>query len=109
MGQVRSTLCGIMLGFLLGCGGSNSTELHCPRDPATGMMQCAYSSSGPGSGVAETAVAAGVFAVKGCTVNGCLLPDRCNPKTKRCEPTRCSEAQACPAGYNCDLETTLCR
>lgn len=73
------------------------------------MSQCAMSSSSPGHAVGVTAAAAGVYAVTGCTVNGCLLPDRCNPKTKRCEPTRCSESQSCPAGYNCDLKTMLCR
>ena len=56
-----------------------------------------------------TGVAAGVYAVTGCTANGCLLPDRCNPQTKRCEPIRCSETQTCPAGYSCRLDTGLCR
>lgn len=107
MRRVSAVLCGIILGFVVGCAGS--TELHCPRDPATGMSQCAMSSSSPGHAVGVTAAAAGVYAVTGCTVNGCLLPDRCNPKTKRCEPTRCSESQSCPAGYNCDLKTMLCR
>jgi hypothetical protein len=102
-------LLAVLLPVLVGCVGSNSTQLHCPRDPATGMSQCTMSSSSPGDAIGVTALAAGVYAGKGCTVNGCLLPDRCNPKTKRCEPIHCSEAQSCPAGYSCDLETTLCR
>ena len=109
MRRVESLVCGIIFAVFTGCGGSGGSQLHCPRDPATGMSQCAVSSSGPGYATGVTAMAAGVFAAKGCTVNGCLMPDQCNPKTKRCEPTRCSESLSCPAGYNCDLATTLCR
>jgi hypothetical protein len=67
------------------------------------------SSNSAGDAVVVTGLAAGVYAVTGCTANGCQLPDRCNTKTKRCEPIHCSETQSCPAGYNCDLGSTLCR
>lgn len=96
----------ILLALLTGCAGS---QLHCPRDPATGMSQCVSSTSSVGNAAVYTGLAAGVYAAKGCTVNGCQLPDRCNPTTKRCETIRCSETQSCPAGYNCDLKTGLCR
>lgn len=92
---------------VLGCAGT--TELACQRDPATGMHQCTTTSSSPGDAAMVTGLSAGVFAVTGCTVNGCQLPDRCNPQTKRCETIRCSEGNPCPAGYSCVLETKLCR
>jgi hypothetical protein len=89
------------------CAGGGQTV--CPQDPATGMSQCTTTSNSLGDAIAVTGVAAGVYAVTGCTVNGCQLPDRCNTSTKRCEPIRCSESQTCPAGYNCRLDTGLCR
>jgi hypothetical protein len=62
-----------------------------------------------GSAAAVTGIAAGVYAFTGCTVNGCQLPDRCNPETKRCEPITCRENVACPAGYSCNMVTLNCR
>lgn len=103
----RSWRLGVVLGFLAGCAGN--MQMECPRDPATGMSQCTTSTSSVGNAAAVTGVAAGVYSVTGCTVNGCQLPDRCNHITKRCEPIRCDEAQLCPAGYSCDLKTKLCR
>lgn len=98
---------GVIFGVIWGCAGSGQTV--CPQDPATGMSQCISGTSSVGNAAVVTGVAAGVYAVTGCTVNGCLLPDRCNQISKRCEPTRCSETQSCPAGYNCQLDTKLCR
>jgi hypothetical protein len=73
------------------------------------MEQCGTTSSSIGDAALVTGLAGGVYAVAGCTINGCLLPDRCNPKTKRCEPIRCSETSSCPAGYKCQMNTKLCR
>ena len=73
------------------------------------MSQCSTSTSSVGSAAVLTGLAAGVYSVTGCTVNGCQLPDRCNLQTKRCEPIRCSETQSCPAGYRCFLASGLCR
>jgi hypothetical protein len=99
-----------LLGALSGCAGSSANRyIDCPRDPATGMSQCMTTSSSPGDAAAVTGLAAGVYAFTGCTVNGCLLPDRCNTKTKRCEPIRCSETLSCPAGYKCQFASQLCR
>jgi hypothetical protein len=90
------------------CGGSSSTL--CKPDPITGSQLCALASRGYGTAAAVTAVAASVYyAGAGCTWNGCELPDRCNPQTKRCETIRCGESSACPSGYNCDLSDMLCR
>jgi hypothetical protein len=81
----------------------------CPQDPATGLSQCQSATNSPAAAGVVTGVAAGVYAFTGCTVNGCVLPDRCNTTTKRCEPTRCSETNPCPAGYKCQFDTMLCR
>lgn len=97
---------GLAIG-LVGCGGS--AQMVCQRDPATGIEQCQPTTGSPGNAALTTGVAAGVYGFTGCTVNGCQLPDRCNPKTKRCEPLRCSETDPCPAGYQCQLDTKLCR
>jgi hypothetical protein len=56
-----------------------------------------------------TGAAVVIYSATGCTWNGCQLPDRCNPQTKRCETIRCSEGRGCPAGYACDLADGLCR
>ena len=92
---------------LAGCGGSG--QMACRPDPITGSQQCQLASQSPADAVLTTGVAAGVYSVTGCTVNGCPLPDRCNPKTKRCEAIYCNEAQSCPAGYRCALDVHLCR
>jgi hypothetical protein len=93
--------------FIVSCAGSN--EIVCKRDPATGESDCNAAGANPAGVAVTTGVAAGVFGIAGCTVNGCQLPDRCNPKTKRCETIRCGESAPCPAGYSCDLTTSLCR
>jgi hypothetical protein len=85
------------------------TELACKPDPTTGVQQCQPTSSSGGDAALVTGVAAGVYSVTGCTVNGCQLPDRCDPKTKRCEPLPCDEAKRCPAGYSCQFDTSTCR
>jgi hypothetical protein len=94
---------------LSACAGGGGYQAGCQRDPATGMQQCGTMSGGPGAAALTTGLAAGIYASQGCTVNGCELPYRCNPKTKRCEAIRCDEANPCPAGYSCQLKTKLCR
>jgi hypothetical protein len=90
-----------------GCAGSG--QMLCKPDPITGSQQCQLASQSPGDAALTGGVAAGVYAFTGCTVNGCPLPDTCNPRTKRCEPIRCSETRSCPAGYRCALDVQLCR
>jgi hypothetical protein len=86
-----------------------SGELVCRPDPITGSQTC-QAAGGDVTGAAITTGAAAVlYAGVGCTLNGCLLPDRCNPKTKLCETIACSETKDCPSGYSCDLGTHLCR
>jgi len=110
MGRAREVAGWWLLALIsLGCGCAGSGQMLCKPDPITGSQQCQVASSRPGDAALTTGVAAGVYAVSGCTVNGCPLPDRCNPQTKRCEPTRCHEAKACPAGYSCALDVGLCR
>jgi len=91
---------------VMGCGGG---QMLCKPDPITGSEQCQTASSDPVTAVVNTGVAAGVYSQTGCTLNGCELPDECNPKTKRCETIRCRESTGCPDGYKCDLVTLLCR
>lgn len=86
-----------------------SAAMLCKPDPTTGSQQCQATSSSGGDAVVTTGVAAGVYAVTGCTVNGCQLPDTCNPQTKRCEPLPCNETKPCPAGYSCQFDTNTCR
>jgi hypothetical protein len=105
--RLRTTL-GLAVLIVTGCAGG-TTELACKRDPTTGSEWCQRTTSSPGDAVLGAGVAAGVYAFTGCTVNGCELPDRCNPVTKRCEPLPCEEAKACPAGYQCQLDTNTCR
>ena len=89
--------------------GCAPTQVVCKPDPITGSQQCTGTTSSPAAAAVTTGAAVGVYAVTGCTVNGCQLPDECNPVTKRCQTIRCSEHKPCPAGYNCDLKTMLCR
>jgi hypothetical protein len=92
---------------LIACGASGQTL--CRPDPITGSQQCQIASKSPVDAALTTGVAAGVYVATGCTVNGCPLPDRCNPKTKRCETIYCDESQTCPAGYSCAMDVHLCR
>src|ERR1700712_4692282 len=107
--MTRARIAGWLLGSVLSTACAGNAQTVCPQDPATGMSQCTLASSSPGDAIAVTGVAAGVFAVTGCTANGCLLPDRCNPKTKRCEAIHCSERQGGPGGYGVRLASGLCR
>jgi hypothetical protein len=89
------------------CHGANGTL--CRPDPTTGSQICYMQSGNESAAAVTTAVAAAVYAGVGCTWNGCELPDRCNPETKRCETIRCSETKPCPSGYACDLSDLRCR
>jgi hypothetical protein len=99
--------CLLGLTWTLACSGSNS--IVCKPDPITGSQFCQGAGGEVAGPAVTTAVAAGVYAVTGCTVNGCVFPDRCNETTKRCEPITCSENRECPAGYSCDLSSHHCR
>lgn len=81
----------------------------CRRDPATNMLECQPGFSGVGGSLITLALAVVLYAWKGCTINGCELPNTCNAETKRCEPLRCSETRSCPAGYRCIMSSKLCR
>ena len=107
MGRARLALGLLLTAALASCAGSG--QMLCKPDPITGSQQCQLGSQSLGDAALTTGVAAGVYTVTGCTVNGCPLPDTCNPQTKRCEPIRCSETKACPVGYSCALALQLCR
>ena len=92
--------------LVAGCAPSSTL---CRPDPITGSQQCQSTTSSPAAAVVTTGAAAAVYSVTGCDVNGCQLPDECNPVTKRCQTIRCNESKPCPAGYNCDRSTMLCR
>ena len=96
------------LGFILlaACGGSS--QVVCRPDPISGSERC-QQTGGAADAALTGGVAAGVWGVAGCTVNGCEPPFRCNGKTKLCERLECSETLACPPGYECDLEDKRCR
>ena len=108
MGRASGLLLTAAVAWGLGsCAGSG--QMLCKPDPITGSQQCQLGSTRPADAALTTGVAAGVYAFTGCTVNGCPLPDTCNPQTKRCEALRCSETQSCPAGYRCALDVHMCR
>jgi hypothetical protein len=91
----------------MACGASG--QMLCKRDPITGSELCQRATGNYAEAAVNTGVAAGVFGITGCTVNGCPLPTQCNPNTKRCESIRCSESKPCPAGYFCSTDSMLCR
>jgi hypothetical protein len=69
---------------------------------------CVVSSNSYGDALLAAGSAGAVFAVAGCTVNGCEMPYTCNRDTKRCERLQCYEARGCPGGFDCDLEKHVC-
>ena len=88
-----------LLGLLaLGCGGSS--QVVCRPDPISGSDRC-QQTGGPGDAALTGGVAGGLWAAKGCTINGCEPPFSCNGKTKQCERQSCSENAGCPPGYEC--------
>ena len=99
-----------MLAFVLmlaGCAGGS--EFACRRDPITGSEQCAPVSNAPAEAAVAGGAAAVAWGVVGCTVNGCPAPDRCNERTKQCEPTTCRADKDCVVGFHCDTDSSHCR
>jgi hypothetical protein len=84
-----------------------SSQMVCRPDGISGAERC-QQVGGAGDAVITGGVAAGVFAAKGCTVNGCEPPFTCNSKTKLCERLACSETRACPPGYECHASDQRC-
>ena len=84
-----------------------SSQMVCRPDGISGAERC-QQVGGAGDAVITGGVAAGVFAAKGCTVNGCEPPLTCNSKTKLCERLACSETRACPPGYECRADDQRC-
>jgi hypothetical protein len=95
----RVVAASMLLTCVSSCGAS---ELACNQD------HCAIGSHSVGAAVLAAVAASAVFAVTGCTVNGCELPYTCNEETKRCERIGCDEHDSCPGGYSCDLRSLLC-
>jgi hypothetical protein len=91
-------VCCLMCLLALGCAGSG--QMVCKDDPISGAERC-QQSGGPGDAALTGGVAAGVWAVEGCTINGCEPPFTCNGKTKLCERQSCKEGTGCPPGYEC--------
>jgi hypothetical protein len=100
---------GIMVAAAIAACGVSTSSFACRRDPATYALECRPSFSGIGGLAAVLPLAIALQAWKGCTINGCELPNRCNQATKLCEPIRCSETQTCPTGYRCMHASQLCR
>lgn len=95
---MRMCLCYAIVFAALGC--SSSSNVICRPDAISGAERCQYS-GGAADAALTGGVAAGVWAVKGCTANGCEPPFTCNAKTKLCERLSCSETESCPPGYEC--------
>ena len=98
-----------MIALSSACASSGQSDVVCRPDPLTGSQMCQMSSNNRADALVTTGVATAVYAVTGCTVNGCELPDSCNQITKRCERTRCDESKPCPAGYRCEADSQTCR
>src|SRR5262245_45866405 len=90
----------------LSCAGTTSDTV-CRPDPVTGSERCQHTGGAPEAAVTG-GMAAGLWAAKGCTINGCEPPFTCNTKTKLCERQACSEAVSCPPGYECSGDL-VCR
>ena len=91
----------------LSCAGGYNA---CKKDPITGSERCQPGSSNTGDAVGTAAAAGAVWAVTGCTVNGCEPPLRCNPKTKMCERIPCGEGLGnCPPNLICDPQDHVCK
>ena len=98
---------GVLFGLLSACA---SGPEACRHDVITGADQCEPASGSYAEAAGTAAVAAGAWAIAGCTVNGCEAPFVCNTKTKLCERTSCGEGKgSCPPGYACDPKDSLCR
>ena len=85
-----------------------SSQMVCRPDGISGAERCEQA-GGAGDALITGGAAAGVFAAKGCTVNGCEPPYTCNSKSKLCERLACSESSACPPGYQCSPSDNRCR
>ncbi|HKU37331.1 MAG TPA: DUF2953 domain-containing protein [Polyangiales bacterium] len=83
---------------LAACAGSG--QMVCRPDSISGSERC-QQTGGAADAAITGGVAGGLWAVKGCTINGCEPPFVCNPKSKQCERQKCSETAACPPGYQC--------
>src|SRR4051812_6243918 len=81
----------------------------CRRDPITGTEQCAPESNNYGEAAVGAGAAAGAWVAVGCTLNGCQAPDRCNPKTKLCESTHCTQDSDCGPAFHCDAASNRCQ
>lgn len=108
-----SILLASALGF--GCGGATMTDWW--TDNAYASHGADAASRGDGIYVSDSyaeagaaAALAGVLwgAAGGCKIEGCEPPLRCNTKTELCEPARCGEGHACPAGTRCNFDERVC-
>jgi hypothetical protein len=93
---------------VMGCGGGTRLRGGCQRDPVSGFERC-YESNNYHEAAAHAGVAAAVWGVAGCTINGCKPPDVCNQKTKLCERASCESDSGCPFGFHCDLSISRCK
>jgi hypothetical protein len=88
--------------------GACSSQIVCHPDSISGTERCEQA-GGAGDALITGGAAAGVFAAKGCTINGCEPPYTCNSKSKLCERLACSEVSTCPPGYECSPTDHRCR
>jgi hypothetical protein len=97
----------LVLGVLAYACGACSSQVVCHPDGITGTERCTQA-GGYGDAAITGGAAAGLFAAKGCTLNGCEPPSTCNSQSKLCERMKCSEVSACPPGYECSMSDHRC-
>ena len=105
---IRRRLASAALWIALACVAACSSQVVCRPDAVSGAERCERVGN-YGDALITAGAATGVWAAAGCTVNGCEMPYRCNPKTKTCERISCSETSSCPPGYTCNLADHRCR
>lgn len=108
LGTARVVGCAITIAFGA-CASGGQSEIVCRPDPLTGSQFCQMATDNRADAIVTTGIATAVYAVAGCTVNGCEAPDSCNSATKRCEPAHCDESKPCAAGYRCQPDSQVCR
>jgi len=108
-GWVRGAVCSTALIAMASFGGCGSATMQQCSGTNPGSHEQCLVSSDPGVAVGTAAVASGLWVVgKGCNVNGCLPPLRCNGQNGLCERIPCDEGNECPSGYACDLDDHTC-
>lgn len=107
----RCLLCAWLIALCCGLTAaacSGNAHNVCRRDPISGVQRCDDVGGGYEEAAIVTGVAAGLWAAKGCSINGCEPPFVCGA-AKLCERQACGETADCPPGFVCSPSDQRCR